>query len=57
MSTTPELFLEQVTQRLPQLTASAQDGPIALAADLLADVVANGGVRPSRWRSPDVPVA
>lgn len=44
MSTTPELFLEQVTQRLPQLTASAQDGPIALAADLLADVVANGGV-------------
>ncbi|MGA4670943.1 sugar isomerase domain-containing protein [Propionibacteriaceae bacterium Y1923] len=44
MPTSADLFQEQVTRRLPLLTRSAHDGPIAEAADLLADAVANGGV-------------
>lgn len=37
-------FAEQISSRVPALLASAQDGPIARAADLLADAVAAGGV-------------
>ena len=44
MTSTPDLFLAQVSERLPLLVQSAKDGEIARAADLLAEVVANGGV-------------
>lgn len=44
MPNSADLFQDQVTQRLPLLTQSAHDGAIAQAADLLADVVADGGV-------------
>jgi len=44
MTTLPEQFEQQVAQRLPRLTASALNGDIAQAADLLAEAIANGGV-------------
>ena len=37
-------FADQVSARVPQLIASAASGPIAQAADLCADAVADGGV-------------
>ena len=39
-----EKFQQEVTSRLPLLVASAADGPISRAADLMADSIAAGGV-------------
>ncbi|HET9127118.1 MAG TPA: SIS domain-containing protein [Propionibacteriaceae bacterium] len=42
--TSAEQFHQEVASRLPLLVASAADGPIARAADLMADAIADGGV-------------
>lgn len=42
--TSAEQFHQEVVSRLPLLVASAADGPIARAADLMADAIADGGV-------------
>ncbi len=42
--TTAEQFQLEVTSRLPLLVASAADGPIARACDLMAESIAAGGV-------------
>lgn len=44
MTNLPLAMLEQINRRLPLLAQSAQDGDIARASDLLADVIAADGV-------------